>query len=142
MKLFLALEIITQVVFSGVAPFEVLSSGKKRKHGLISTFLNGGWNSSDASLKSVEAAITKKDIFSLLFSKGWERTKTVADVDDDDDDSEDELLGFKKKEKEYHVQCDKCDHITYSASKTQYTNAGTHANSCYGKVILSKALGT
>ena len=69
-----------------------------------------------------------KDLFNFVFPKGYQRCNALKDQDDTF------LTENVDTSKEFFVSCPKCSRITYSASKSRYTNSVSHARTCLDNI--------
>jgi hypothetical protein len=131
------LEMLTQTARATVTP-----TNKKRRVSSDST--------KRAFTKPVNASVTDKDIFELAYPKGYVHRIDPTDdggnlLDDsyhNDDDMSSvlsegtDITPMKRTAHKYYCVCSKCGHEIGTHSKTHYTNAASHARTCFGKQKL------
>jgi hypothetical protein len=127
------LEMLTQTARATVTP-----TNKKRRISPNST--------KRAFTKSVNASVTDKDIFELAYPKRYvqriDPTDDGGNLLDDSYHNDDDMISVsegtyitpkKRRAHKYDCVCSKCGHEIGTDSKTHYTNAASHARTCFGK---------
>ena len=154
MKLFLAVDIITMAVFSGLAPLGATGNGHIldlfTRQAIATTKKGGKKNKRRSPIKNVDDKVTDKDIFEVVYPDGYKKNLIVENedgenlhddpafddvLDDDNDCQVVETAGKARKKKlmkEFFVNCEKCNFAIESNSDTHYTNGASHAKTCYG----------
>ena len=132
------IEILAQTARATVTP-----NNKRRKPSLNSV--------KRAFTKAVNAPVTDKDIFELAYPDGyiqrldptddggnlldgWDREDDMSSVSEENSQGMDRSK--KRRGHAFYCTCSKCGTEIGTDSKSRYTNAASHARTCFGKQKL------